>query len=384
MLSRRTLVLGLLGVAGLLAWRYRLFQVCSFIVAAGVRKLVNPDPVPDFRELSPQWRMVEFPRNSEVSQSRGVITYHPWYHQFRPIIASRCLAQAAELGARYIRIDIRWKDVYPDGLNLNEDAWAWYDSYLTAALDRYGLRSLIVLSNAPEAIMQSSVSARLDAWARYVEEIARRVGRRCDLYQILNEPNNPVYRIFPAKMTPNAIHSAAEAIRKQNPNAKTTINVLCDLPGWLADLEDILTRSGSAVDIVGIDYYPSTWTVSSASVSSNWDRLVDTIVRRRDNERSPLHNRPVAILETGYSTNVSRWRGEEKQVAYFQLLGRSLTRFDQRIGQGGLLLVGVHELTDSDSRAGLDPEAHFGLVTSETLMHKASFAVVEQMFGTLG
>jgi hypothetical protein len=44
------------------------------------------------------------------------------------------------------------------------------------------------------------------------------------------------------------------------------------------------------------------------------------------------------------------------------------------------VLVGIHELTDSDTHAFLDPEAHFGLLTSETLNRKLGFEIVQQIF----
>ena len=382
-LTRRTLALGMAGVAGLLAWKFRVLQVGSFIAAAAAKKFLHPDSPPDFKKLSPEWQSLEPARRYPPSQSRGVITYHPWYHQFSPSVAMRCLAEAAELGAHFIRLDIRWKDLVPDGEHLDEAAWNWYRSYLDVARDGCSLEPIVVLSNPPGAVLHWSVERRLETWTAFVDEVARRLGGGCNFYQILNEPNNPVFRIFPAKSTPTAIISAARRIRQHNPQARTAVNMLVDLPGWKSDLEKLIDTCGSAIDIIGLDYYPRTWAVSCESVLASWNNLADEMIAATRDETSPLHNRLLAILETGYSTNMRRWRDAKHQEAYFVDLKHALKRWDEETGQKRLLFFGIHELTDSDTSAGLDPEAHFGLLTSGSLERKVSFVAVQQLFKEL-
>jgi hypothetical protein len=192
-----------------------------------------------------------------------------------------------------------------------------------------------------------------------------------------------VFRIFPVNSTPTAIVSAARVIRQYNPEAKIAINMLVDLPGWKSDLEKLIKDCGNAIDIVGLDYYPGTWAVSCDSVLSSWSHLAEELSAATRSETSPLHNRPLAILETGYSTNIRHWRDQEQQQRYFQDLKSALVRWDEKAGKKGLLFFGVHELTDSDTSAGLDPEAHFGLLTSESLERKAAFGTVQQLFKEL-
>jgi Glycosyl hydrolase family 53 len=369
-----------LGIAGLTAWRFRLPQVSAFMAAAGIRRLLNPYPSPDFKALLAEWLVLRPVRTYTPSHSRGMITYHPWYHHFQPSMANRCLAEAAELGVGHIRIDIRWRDLLPDGRNVDEAAWSWYQSYLRAARDWYGLEPLIVLSNAPDVVLGLPVDSRLVAWIQYVNEVAHRVGTLCNVYQLLNEPNNPVYRIFPMKTTAAAVQSGADAIRRQSPDAKIAINLLAGLWGWETDLEKIIQDSGSAVDIVGLDYYPGTWTVSPRSDSATWDHFVDLIVGSRERSTSSLYGKPLAIIETGYATNSGFGRDEEHQRRYFQTLHAAMERLDARTGRDGLLMIGIHELSDGDTNALFDPEARFGLLTSGTLRRKAGFDAARQIF----
>src|ERR1035438_2903326 len=197
MASRRAIVLAFSGVVGAAAWRFRIPQVSAFMIAAGLRKRLLSSNTPDFRTLAPEWRNLQALQSPSTSHSRGLITYHPWYDNFNASIANRCLAETAELGAHYARIDVRWQDLIPDGQNVNEAAWTWYQHYLVAARSWYGLEPLIVLSNPPNCVQHLPIRARLSAWATYVETIARRTGELCKIFQVLNEPNNPVYRFFP-------------------------------------------------------------------------------------------------------------------------------------------------------------------------------------------
>jgi hypothetical protein len=200
------------------------------------------------------------------------------------------------------------------------------------------------------------------------------------IYQPLNEPNNPVFRIFPTKTTSSAIIVASETIKQHNPDAQVAINILAGLWAWQSDLLEIVRESGSAVDIVGLDYYPGTWTPSPESDAANWNELTDVIAKARKTRTSPLHNRRFGIIETGYATNLRCFRSEQHQVGYFRTLGDALRRMDTSIGTDGLRLIGIHELTDSDTNAFLDPEAHFGLLASDTLHRKPAFDVVRQIF----
>ena len=78
-----------------------MLQVGSFFVAAAAKKLLNPDPAPNFKALSPNGGLSNWLSRYPPSQSRGVITYHPWYHQFRPSVAMRCLAESARTRRRF-------------------------------------------------------------------------------------------------------------------------------------------------------------------------------------------------------------------------------------------------------------------------------------------
>ncbi len=86
-----------------------------------------------------------------------------------------------------------------------------------------------------------------------------------------------------------------------------------------------------------------------------------------------------AVLETGYSTNFPIGRTTKAQAGYFQGSEKVLTRLDAETAPNGLVWLGVHELCDEDTKALLDPEAHFGLLTSDSLKPKVGYSELQRI-----
>ncbi len=356
----------------ILTWPLRAIRLIVFVAAAGARMLTSNsvEVPPNFAGdlLTSNGAMT----NSRQIQSPTLITYHPEYHHFRPAMVDASLAAAASLGVGYIRSDVRWRYVFPDGVHVNEQAFAWYRVYFKAARDRYGLHAIIVLGDPPPTLKGQSEDALLSAWAIYVQEVVKRLGDICDFYQILNEPNNPVYRLYSADRVCAAVSIAASAIRSRDIHAVLSINVATDLSNWKWWLEQILRGCGSRIDVIGLDHYPGTWTTSAPS---DWRDIRNFLTEVKSAKPDSIwFDHQVAIMETGFSTNVPWLRGEKQQVSFFDAFDAELQLEGDRIG-----LVGFYELSDRDSRAILDPEAHFGLVTSDRLTPKAAFARVREI-----
>lgn len=308
------------------------------------------------------------------------ITHHPWYQHHRASDACSCLAEAAALGLGHIRSDVRWKDVIPDTNTPDEDAFRWYRSYFTAARDWYGLQPLIVLSEAPRAFGRLNEEARMNAWKLYVEQVIFRLGDLCQIYQVFNEPNNPVYRFFRRSEQAAALTLASNAIKSRLPHAQLALNLLLDLPNWKQTLIQLLADSGDAVDIISVDSYPGTW---SLGVGPGWSGAIELASEiRHAAPGSVWTGRKLAIMETGYTTNIGRFRTQKQQADYFASLQEVTHSLDSALGQRGLELLGLYEICDDDSSVFLDPEAHFGLLTS-TFRRKAGFRAVQHLCSSL-
>lgn len=282
------------------------------------------------------------------------------------------------MGAGYVRSDVRWSDVMPDVRTPDERAFDWYRGYFKAARDWYGLRPLMVLSNAPEAFKHLSGTMRMSSWKSYIEAVMSRLGDLCTVYQVFNEPNNPVYRIFPEAEAEAALGIAAETIRKHNPSSTVIVNLAIDFPKWKEVLTKLLVQAKSAVNVIAIDYYPGTW---SLQVGANWSSVMNLMAQAKHPE-SLWSGHPIAIMETGYATNVPTFRNEVQQRVYFENLERIGRDLDAILGPALLPIVGIYELCDSDSSAFLDPEAHFGLLKSN-LTHKPAFVAAKRLCSLL-
>lgn len=353
-------------------WAVRIPQLVAFLFTAAVQHFTRSSVISPWAAL-PHWEPKPCSGGSvERVNPKAMITYHAEYHAFDPALAQTSLSLCLELGAGWIRSDIRWNRVLPDGFNPDARAIAWYRQFLTTARD-YGLRNMVVLSTPPTAVQKTEPGNRLDAWVQFVNLVVNELGPSCDGYQLMNEPNNPAYSFLSRYDCAQAVKQAQSIIRSYYPKAPIAINITMDIWGWRNYLEDILRASDSAINIIGLDHYPGTWTVGWKDRWSSIIELANKISTATD--RCIWSNKELAIFETGYCTNAPL-RKETEQAAYFQNLRGAVERLTER---GILSLLGVYELCDADSAAGLNPEAHFGLMTSD-LRPKSAFNTVVQLF----
>jgi hypothetical protein len=223
--------------------------------------------------------------------------------------------------------------------------------------------------------------ARMNGWQFYIEQVVERLGDLCQIYQILNEPNNPVFRCFPRAQHCAAIKVAAQLIKGRYPRSKILVNFLQDLPNWRQTLTVTLADCGSAIDIIGIDHYPGTWDLSA---SPDWAGTVEIASAIRNAAPDSIWaGRKLGIMETGYSTNIPGFRTERHQSKYFSSLEPTTELIDAALGGHGIDLVGLYEICDENTGVRFDPEAHFGLLTS-AFKRKLAFQTVQALCARLG
>ena len=365
----------LVGATGVvLVWRTRVLQVTAFALAARFRQASKrPRRSSVFKNLK-EFHGEQQPAQPDTLNQRCLITYHPEYQDFDPDLAFRCLRAAASVGFGWVRTDVHWDQVIPDGRKANAEALGWYRSFLAASRN-LGIKNMVVLSNPSELVASQSTSERLRCWKTYVETVTQEMGSLCDAFQLMNEPNNPVYRFFEAEDAAKALSEGAAIIHHALPKARVAINVSMEFWGWKKYLSTLLKRCGPSIDMVGLDHYPGTWTIGPPM--ERWADAVE--VAKEIANASPdseWHGRSFAIMETGYSTN-TLCRDGHQQSAYFAHLTTIANTLKQMPLTNGLLL-GIYELCDADSSAWVDPEPHFGLLTSE-LLPKTAAATVSQL-----
>jgi len=153
------------------------------------------------------------------------------------------------------------------------------------------------------------------------------------------------------------------------------------LPRWKDAIESLLHTAGAWIDVIALDHYPGTWTFSD---SSDWEGIISLQQEiKSSSAASPWRGHSLALLETGYATNIPWFRDESAQADYYRQFGAILKQLDSEQHGVPLALVGFYELCDMDSHAPVDPEAHFGLISSDTLQRKSAFATVQQICRSL-
>lgn len=359
-----------------------IIQLLAFYLSSALYSIFAPSSTAHPGDATDEWARVSIPGTlPPLRASRGVVTYHPWYQDFHAEPVAECLAVAAQLSCGYVRSDVRWSDILPDGLHPDEQAIAWYRRYLQAHR-WYGLRPMIVLSQPPAAVLRLSRQTDLlmDRWRAYVSLVAERFGELCDSYQVMNEPNNPRYRFFQPSHQGAAIIAAADAIHTHAPNAQIVVNILMDLNNWRDCIHQLLESAGHAIDVIGIDHYPGTWTLTDTTDWTGFLALAHEVAHAAPT--SPWRRVRLALIETGFATNEPLVRTPGQQARYFDEAQRIVAQVDALRPEGLLSHIGVYELVDLNSHAILDPEGHFGLLTSDLARKEASFSAAAQLLAS--
>jgi hypothetical protein len=365
--------------AAIVGWWSRTFQVGLFLAAAGCRRKTREAAEWSRAIRTAEWSSpspTERPTAMHRPNHSALITFHPEYLFFTPTLVDQALIKATELNAAWLRTDVRWHQVLPDGDQVDVKALSYYRGFLARA-QAHGFCNLVVLSSPPKVVMESTASQRMTAWSRFVEVVVKELGGYCQSYQLMNEPNNPAYSFFSKADVPLAIAGAARLIKTHYPAAEIAVNVSMDIWGWRGYLEDLLSASGNSVDIVGLDHYPGTWTIGCQARWNDVCKLAKLI--HSAPQGSPWFKRRLGIMETGFSTN-TLGRGELEQARYFA--GLRDVAASLRIMSGTFAFLGAYELCDEDSNAHIDPEAHFGLLNSH-LEPKKAFSTVRDLMTAL-
>ena len=246
------------------------------------------------------------------------------------------LDDAVTVGARWVRADLSWQDIQPDG----PDGYRWemFDRVVTAATAR-GLTVLPVLAYTPPWARPAGCTgdkcapADPEAFATFAEAAAARYASRgIHTWEVWNEPNIPgFWQPAPdAAAYTTLLRTTSRALRHADPsayvilgglaaasteNTENTANTAISATDFLAA---VLTHGGDRlVDAVGYHPYTYPYLASSrAPQGTAWDR----IDRTQDSLRGVLSahgtpDTPVWITEYGAPTNGPGHVTEERQAA---------------------------------------------------------------------
>jgi hypothetical protein len=189
------------------------------------------------------------------------VAVHPW-RMDNPQLLERTFAGIAATGVRWVRVDMKWLDVEPDGpaLAAGHPDWSQMDA-IVAAAERHGLELLPIVAYVPPW-----ANHRDEPWAypdsRPFEDFFAAALRRypaIEAWELWNEPNFGVF----AKPFPDPagfvalLRSARRAANRVGSDAKLVSGGLA--PGQPIDIfewVDAMARLGGLELIDGLGVHP--------------------------------------------------------------------------------------------------------------------------------
>lgn len=296
--------------------------------------------------------------------------------------ARRALDVAYNLGCRFMRTDLSWRDVEPEQ-NVHSSLEAQFYRDFFAAVKLAGLAPLVILSGAPDwakDLHTTNVSAFLEAVEEYAayslpllgDANASAPSLRVQLWNELNHVPSLWVRSSACGLLSALGRGAARAFPRHQ--LQLWVNVMADDPLWQNAVDHWVapTCARAYIDGLGIDHYPGTWSIGAWT---NWDPLRTLLRRVSSPPTDPWSGLRPAVLETGFSSWSHLLASEADQARW---VNASLpAMLDVAAAQGTRLeLVNWYTLIDGrpKKKEPVPQEAHFGVVRWSTLEPKPAYA----------
>ena len=331
--------------------------------------------------------------------------------------ASIALDVAKELGAESIRTDLFWQDLEPDaGSNQwNTEMMDFYRSFIQKVQSK-GLKLCIILSggtHSAKSLYKTDKNAFLDAWFNYSVKAVTLVadaGVTKDVvaWQLWNEMNHEPSAYVNSDMGTvcSIFNLAAKAVTQGTPTAPTAaataisaipkwVNVMADDPinsrtfgiyKWQDAVEKWLAAdcAGAAIDGIGIDHYPGTWTADPQY--AEWKPL-DILLSRVNNPVDIFHGKLAAVMETGFSTWAPLIADEASQQRWIErslpAARKIIRKYQTSESNVGLSIFNYYQLVDvggaQDAHVLPPEEGHFGITRFDFTRKPAFPALAEQL-----
>ena len=322
-------------------------------------------PKPDY-----QW-------NSYIAPPATAICIH--FPPSMPLWKAELLINyAKDLGAQYIRFDVRWNVVEPKKGVFNMTALARY-KHIIEYMESLGIYPIVIVGTGipgwASGLLSSNLIVHQDEFLKYAQEYAAKVskylGYEVFYYQLGNELNHLNHALFYLNgLAAKYIAALGKGVGEGNPYYIGIVNVFADIIGWTNTLESWIKASGKYFDIIAIDHYPGTWSPTSFS---DWSPLTQLI------NIADKYGKIPAIMETGYSTWFPWfpiYANEQNQVKYINQAFPAILNIAQK---HYVAFLSWYELIDEPQASGLPEEKHFGVLHAD-LTKKPAYNTLKEWF----
>lgn len=287
----------------------------------------------------------------------------------------------AGAGAGWVRLDVAWASLQPDGPDRWDLAWGVprVDEAIATARAK-GLRVLLTFYWAPEWATGGGGKAAHPspaAYARAIGWVAQRWGDDVDAYEIWNEPNGKrFWKPTDAEAYTRVLTAAYPAVKAADPSAEVVLGGLeyVDLD-WLQQLYD--AGAAGSYDVLAVHPYPSPGDLPPGAAPDgtryrfrNLDELV--VVMREHGEAEV----PVWLTEVGWSAHENDadaevWALGVSETDQARFLYDSVRLVSSRYPQ----VQGWFWYTVRDTRLGDVHQDGFGLLRADGSRKPAWFAL---------
>jgi hypothetical protein len=241
---------------------------------------------------------------------------------------ARTAGQAQDLGSKWVRLTINWKDV--EARPGQQSAW-WLDHYENALAQARaaGQKVLVVFYTSPSWASGSRdenappTGANVPLYAAFVASMAQRFGGSIDAYEVWNEPN--ISRFWPGGPDPaayaNLLKAAYPALKAADPSAPV---VFAGPSTNDYDFVDKAYKAGAkgSFDVMGAHPYSCSNPPDRIDRDANGRIKRDSFLGYREIRATMVDNgdpKPIWLTEFGWSTASGQCGvSEAQQAAYIQ------------------------------------------------------------------
>ncbi|MEM1644357.1 MAG: hypothetical protein QXL96_00575, partial [Ignisphaera sp.] len=215
-------------------------------------------------------------------------------------IICKLIEESIVIGAKIIRFDIWWKDIEPSQGTLFRPSLCWYKELIEYIVQK-GLEPLLVLGTGLPRWFISLIRKNkkhnylIDYVYDYAYNVSKFLKPYVTMYQLGNELNLTLNNTVLRNIGIDFVEALCRGIIDGTGGKLQVINITIDYIGWRKFLHKALTKLRKCVDIIGIDHYPKTWSLSRYD---DW-RILKSIYK--DIKR---YNKSLAITETGFATEL--------------------------------------------------------------------------------
>lgn len=294
-----------------------------------------------------------------------------------------------ELGSRWVRLHVRWREAEPQPGVFDE--W-WMDEYENALTyaEAAGQQVVLMISEAPawaSGDPAHNVPADPRLFANFLERFAERFEGRVAAYEIWNEPNiERFWSTGPDAAEYAALLAASHAVlREADPE---TLVVFGGLSTNDYDFLEAAYDAGAKghFDVLATHPYPYCGSSGPAAVSYSGGRISrDSFTGYRELRASMLargDDKPIWITEFGWNTSQvacdpgsGQWQGGVSEQAQAEHLTQALRILESdpyvEVAIWYALRNNVWSATPDDPA---EPEANFGLVRTDFAPKPAFYA----------